>query len=1100
MNWRVGIGVAALLSSGCAGTIAQPGPAPTAPQADAQANPANWPAASSPDALSDSATEQRIDRLVARMSLEQKVGQLIQADIGAIQPSDLAQYPLGSILAGGNSGPGGNERSTAADWNRLVRAFRAASLANGKNGVAIPIIFGVDAVHGHNNIPNATVFPHNIGLGAARDADLIRRIGAATAKEIAASGIEWTFAPTLAVPQDARWGRTYEGYSSDPALVASYSAAMVEGLQGQLVAGKPLANDKVAATAKHFLADGGTYNGIDQGDARMGEAELVRLHAAGYPVAIDAGALTVMASFSSWNGIKHHGNRSLLDDVLKQRMGFDGFIVGDWNAHGQVPDCTVTSCPASINAGLDMFMAPDSWKDLYRNTLAQARDGTIPLPRIEDAVRRILRVKVKLGLLDDPMRERADYPAIGSPAHLALAREAVAKSMVLLKNNGSVLPIKPGAKVLVTGPGADDMAMQNGGWTVSWQGTDVTKADFTNGQTIWQGLDAAVREAGGRATLSPDGSFSAKPDVAVVVFGENPYAEMQGDVPTLDYQPTGAKDLALLRKLKGQGIPVVAVFLSGRPMFASPEINAADAFVAAWLPGTQGSGVADVLVSRRNGTPVRDFTGTLSFAWPKDARSPVTSPLFERGYGLTYASSKPVPTLSEGLGIDLAEALNLDRFFADGRARDPWVLSVSDAGGKRPVGSTATSSPGGAIAVRSVDVTAQEDGKSFTWTGPGQVIIEGPPADLGAAYTAGKVLRVDMRVDRAGAGNAQIAAHNGALPLQSWLAQAKPGEVATYRVPLRCFAANAGELERVGTALRIDGDAGLALTLLDARLEDGTGAAACPGAAPARAAAAPGALIFSDEFDTGSLDRKKWNVEGPAFWVNNEQQAYIDAPETIRFLPAGAVPGAENGVLVLQPQWREGFKTPTGRSVDFVSGRINTRGKFDFTHGRAVARIRMPDAVGVWPAFWLLGNGHWPATGEIDIMEFVGDKSWIGVALHGPGYSGNTPLVNRNPFPAGTDVTSWHEYGAVWSDREILFQIDGKTLYRVTRAMVEKHGKWVFDTPEYVLVNFALGGNYPQGVNKIDRPYPGLPAATVERIKRGEIQMEVDWVRVYAAD
>ena len=1095
MDWRIGIATLALATAGCGGALTQEGV--SGPLAQATADPANWPAASSPDALTDRETEARIDQLLARMSLEQKVGQLIQADIGSIQPADLADYPLGSILAGGNSGPYGDERASAAEWNRLVREFRAASLANGENGVAIPIVFGVDAVHGHNNIPNATVFPHNIGLGAAHDPGLIQRIGAATAREIAASGIEWTFAPTLAVPRDPRWGRTYEGYSSDPALVAAYAEAMVEGLQGDLVAGDPLADGKVAATAKHFLADGGTHNGIDQGDARVSESELVRVHAAGYPAAIEAGALTVMASFSSWNGAKHHGNRSLLTDVLKQRMGFDGFVVGDWNGHGQVAGCTVTSCPASVNAGLDMFMAPDSWKDLYTNTLAQARDGTIAQARIEDAVRRILRVKAKLGLLDDPMRERADFAAIGSADHLALAREAVAKSLVLLKNNGSILPIEPGADVLIAGPGADDMAMQNGGWTVSWQGTDVTKADFTNGQTIWQALSAAVREAGGTATLSADGSFADKPDVAVVVFGETPYAEMQGDVPTLDYQPTGADDLALLQRLKAQGIPVVSVFLSGRPMFTSPEINASDAFVAAWLPGTQANGVADVLVARRSGEPAHDFTGTLPFAWPADARSPIEEPLFARGYGLSYASPGTVPALSEELGVDLAEALNLDTFFADGRAQEPWVLSVSDAGGKRPIESAATTSPGGAVSVRSVDVTAQEDGKAFVWTGPGQVLIEGPPADLARRYEARDALHVALRVDDPGDGGARLALHGGSVPLGPWLAASPSGEVATLRVPLRCLAASGEELERVGTALRIDGDAGLALTLLDARLDDGGNDDTCPGEVDG---AEPGTLIFSDEFNTGSLDRGKWNVVGPTFWVNNEQQAYVDSPETVHFLPAGAVPGAEDGVLVLQPRFSEGFETPSGRKADFVSGRINTKGKFDFTHGRAAARIRMPDATGVWPAFWLLGNGEWPATGEIDILEYVGEKDWVGVALHGPGYSGETPLVNKYFFEDGTDVTQWHEYAVEWSADELIFEVDGREIYRVTRPMVEHYGEWVFDTPKYVIVNFALGGAYPFKTNGIEEPYNGLPAETVARIKEGEIRMEVDWVRVHAAD
>ncbi|HMN52585.1 MAG TPA: glycoside hydrolase family 3 protein, partial [Sphingopyxis sp.] len=464
----------ALLLAGSAGMAMAGSPAP----GSATVHPDRWPEAKTPAAITDAATEARIDALLARMTIEQKVGQLIQADISTITPKDLETYPLGSILAGGNSGPNGNERSSAEDWAKLVGEFRAVSLQPQANGVAIPIIFGVDAVHGHNNVPGATLFPHNIGLGAAHDPELIRRIGQVTAAEIAGSGIEWTFAPTLAVPQDLRWGRSYEGYASDPKLVADYATAMVLGLQGRLVAGRSVDGTHVAATAKHFLADGGTFEGKDQGDARIGEEELIAKHAQGYPAAIDAGALTVMASFSSWNGVKNHGNKGLLTDALKGKMGFEGFVVGDWNGHGQVAGCTVTDCPQSINAGLDMFMAPDSWKGLYASTLAEAKGGRITGARLDDAVRRILRVKYKLGLFDVEHVDRGDVSAVGAPDHLAIAREAVAKSLVLLKNNGGVLPIRPGARVLVTGPGADDMAMQAGGWTISWQGTDVTHADF----------------------------------------------------------------------------------------------------------------------------------------------------------------------------------------------------------------------------------------------------------------------------------------------------------------------------------------------------------------------------------------------------------------------------------------------------------------------------------------------------------------------------------------------------------------------------------------------------------------------------------------------
>jgi len=805
----------ALLLAGTASVAA----AQTGAADAATVHPDLWPAAKSPAAITDAATERRIDALLAKMTVEQKVGQLVQGDISTITPKDLETYPLGSILAGGNSGPNGNERSSAADWAKLVGEFRAVSLKPQANGVAIPIIFGVDAVHGHNNIPGATLFPHNIALGATRDPELIQRIGAVTAAEIAGSGIEWTFAPTLAVPQDLRWGRSYEGYAADPRLVADYAKAMVIGLQGQLVAGKVVGKAHVAATAKHFLADGGTDGGRDQGDARIDEKELIAKHAMGYPAAIDAGTLTVMASFSSWQGIKHHGNKGLLTDALKRKMGFDGFVVGDWNGHGQVAGCSVTDCPASINAGLDMFMAPDSWKGLYETTVKQAKDGTISAARLDDAVRRILRVKYKLGLFDADHGGRGDVAAVGAPAHLAVAREAVAKSLVLLKNNGNVLPIKAGARVLVTGPGADNMAMQSGGWTISWQGTDVTHADFPNGQTIWEGLQKAVGEAGGTAALSKDGSFNDKPDVAIVVFGEEPYAEFQGDVSTLDYQPNEATDLATLQKLKATGIPVVALFLSGRPMFTNPEINAADAFVAGWLPGSQGAGVADVLVAGKTGKPAHGFTGVLPFAWPADAASPVKKPLFAEGYGLKYGETKPVPPLSENLGIDVGAALNVEKYFAGGRARAPWLLSVTDAGGARPVASPPLASPYGHVASRSVDVAAQEDGKSFTWTGPGSFSLSGPNADLSRQLNNSFAVRIDWRIDAVGTGPVQLSFANIPFDISALVAAAPKGQVSTIKVPLRCFADAGADLTRVGAAVAVQADKGFAATLLHTNVE-----------------------------------------------------------------------------------------------------------------------------------------------------------------------------------------------------------------------------------------------------------------------------------------
>lgn len=618
------------------------------------AHPERWPQVQSVG-LVDSETERWIDGVIAKMTLEEKVGQMIQADISTIRPADLRTYPIGAILAGGDSPPlNGEDRSGAAAWLETARAFRSVSIEKrpGRR-VAIPVLFGIDAVHGHNNVVGATIFPHNIGLGATRDPDLTRRIGVITAREVAATGIDWVFAPTLAVPRDDRWGRTYEGYAESPDLVRQFARAMVLGLQGEPEKSRGVLDGFVAATAKHFIADGGTRDGIDQGDADIDENELIRIHAAAYADAIEAGAMTVMVSYSSWQGAKNHANKSLITDVLKGRMGFAGFVVGDWDGHAQVPGCSKDSCPQAINAGIDMLMAPTAWRRLFENTVQQAKRGEIPLERIDDAVRRILRVKKKLGLFESE-RPYEGRSVIGSAEHRMVAREAVRKSLVLLKNNGNVLPIEGDAHVLVTGSAANDIGRACGGWTLSWQGTGNTKAHFPNGESIYDGIREAVTAMGGRAELSRDAQYTTKPDVAVVVFGEQPYAEMKGDVRTIEYRSGDESDLALMRALKADGIPVVAVFLSGRPLWVNPELNAADAFVAAWLPGTEGGGVADVLIGDKAGRPRYDFTGKLSFSWPKrvdqtrlNVGETPYDPLFPYGYGLTYRERAALPPVPE---------------------------------------------------------------------------------------------------------------------------------------------------------------------------------------------------------------------------------------------------------------------------------------------------------------------------------------------------------------------------------------------------------------------------------------------------------------------
>ena len=807
-----------------------------------ETHPELWPAAHSPPALTDAATEARVSALLAKMSLEEKVGQVIQADITAITPQDLKTYPLGSVIAGGNSGPGGDDRASAKAWLDMIRAYHAIALAPRDGHTPIPLMFGLDAVHGDNNIPGATIFPHNVGLGAARDPDLVREIGQATAEETAVIGADWTFGPTLAVPRDVRWGRTYEGYGENPEIVRAYAPAMVEGVQGALPADSAIAPGRVAASIKHFLADGGTLGGKDQGDAQISESELIAIHAQGYPPAIDAGALTVMASFSSWQGVKNHGDKGLLTDVLKGRMGFQGFIVGDWNAHGQVAGCTVTSCAAAFNAGLDMFMAPDSWKGLYANTLAQVRSGEIPMSRLDDAVRRILRVKLKAGLFatDRPFEGRFDL--LGDDAHRALARRAVRESLVLLKNNGALLPLNAHARVLVAGDGADDIGRQSGGWTISWQGTGNSNADFPHGQSIWAGLRDAVEAGGGSAQLSADGSFTSRPDVAIVVFGETPYAEFQGDIPTVDYQPGDKRDLALLRRLQAQHIPVVAVFLSGRPLWTNPEINASDAFVAAWLPGTEGGGVADVLMRKPDGAVNHDFHGKLSYSWPKTAvQAPLNAgtagydPQFAYGYGLTYRDHAELGVLSERSGAAAGAGGNSDVFFRGGRAVAPWSLVLADGKGDAVVGAGRAASPGGAVEIRSVDAGAQESGKAVTWSGGGDgvVKISGPAADLVRQTNGDMALSLRFRVDRTPEAPVRLELQCdgktcASLDVSRLIGATPMGQWRSVKIKLACFRESAADLSKVTAPWAFRTTGRLGLSFADVALVANNGDAVCP--------------------------------------------------------------------------------------------------------------------------------------------------------------------------------------------------------------------------------------------------------------------------------
>lgn len=612
----------------------------------------NWPKVT-PILAKDPVLEAKIATLVAQLSLEQKVGQMIQAEISGVSVDEIKQYRIGSVLNGGGQTPNNNTQATAQDWVDFAEKLFQASMTPAPGIIPIPIFWGVDAVHGHGNVRGATLYPHNIALGATRNGDLVKAIGAATAQEIVATGLDWDFAPTVAVARNDSWGRIYESYSEDPALVAELGAKAIEGLQGTPNTGQFLDAQHVLATAKHFIGDGGTEHGDDQGFTVGDEEELLRLHLPGYTRAVASGVQTVMASYSWWNGTHSHANKRLMTDLLKNHLGFDGLIVSDWQAIGYVPGCTIDNCAEAVNAGVDLFMVPNApeWKNFYHNTLAQVKNGAIPISRIDDAVTRILRVKMRLGLWQKPSPAQRVFAGkqnlIGNADHRALARQAVRESMVLLKNNG-VLPIDPRKTILITGSGAENLSMQVGGWSVTWQGDDTKNSDFPGATSIYKGLQNAIIEAGGNALRQTDINSSTRIDAAIVVFGEKAYAEMNGDLQnlaTLEVEQHHKTTLKQIQALKARGIPVVAVLLSGRPLWVNKELNVADAFVAAWQPGTEGMGVADVLLRNQVGQVQYDFTGKLSFSWPAtpcDTQVNIGdidyAPLFPFGYGLNYGS------------------------------------------------------------------------------------------------------------------------------------------------------------------------------------------------------------------------------------------------------------------------------------------------------------------------------------------------------------------------------------------------------------------------------------------------------------------------------
>ena len=584
------------------------------------------------------------NRILNNMTLEQKVGHVIMPEINSVTPEEVKKYQFGTILNGGGGFPNQNKNSSVQDWKNLSKSYYEASPVI--DGVRVPILWGTDAVHGHNNVIGATIFPHNIGLGATRNELLVRKIGNAVAKEVASTGIIWTFAPTVAVPKNDLWGRTYEGFSENTDLVSSLGKSFIIGLQGE--SESFLDEDHILATVKHFVGDGGTNNGIDQGNTIIDEFLLKEVHAKPYYDAINECALSIMASFNSWNGKKMHGNKYLLTEVLKSQMGFNGFIVGDWNGHGQIPGCEDNNCPDALISGVDIYMVPTEWESLYFNTLEQVRNGVIPIERLNDAVQRILIVKEHLGLFNQRVPHSYNKNFLGSKDHIALAREAVRESIVLLKNHNNNLPMNPNKKYLIVGEMSQQIENQMGGWTITWQGkswegVNLSNEDFPNTQSIFDSLSNFIIQNGGSVEYSKDGSYKNKPDTVIFVYGETPYAEGEGDIVNLNFSKNNRNLLRKMSMFQKNNISVVSLFISGRPLIVDNEIEYSDSFVSIWLPGTAVQGINDVIFSNKDGSINYDFKGKLSFSWPsKTSNNPLNEkdedylPLYKYGYGLTY--------------------------------------------------------------------------------------------------------------------------------------------------------------------------------------------------------------------------------------------------------------------------------------------------------------------------------------------------------------------------------------------------------------------------------------------------------------------------------
>ena len=578
--------------------------------------------------------DMKVEQLVKMMTLEEKVGQMTQVDHRYLEKkSDIKKYFLGSLLSGGGSVP---DTNNVRSWVRMYNEYQSFAL---ETRLKIPIVYGIDAVHGHNNVLNATIFPHNIGLGCSNDEDLVRRISAATAREVQATGLDWTFAPCVAVAQDERWGRTYESFSEDPDIVTRLGNASIQGYQGSSLD----QSNTILACAKHYVGDGNTIYGtgmhgkIDRGDVLLDEKELRSKYIKPFKEAIDNNVGSIMVSYNSWQSEKLHGHKYLIDEVLKKEMKFKGFVVSDWAAIDEIDKDYKKSIIQAVNAGIDMVMVPgqfiesaNSYIDFIELLKESIQDGSIKMSRIDDAVSRILNIKYSMGLFEKPLKKFNKVNDLGSDKNRAIARESVKKSVVLLKNN-NILPIKNNTQnILVAGEHADNIGYQCGGWSIWWQGGS---GKITKGTSILDGIKSHTRK-NINLNYSKSGDVDKNTDLIIVAIGEKPYAEMNGDRESLDLSKD---DIELVNKLSKSGKPIVMILISGRPMILEPILDKCDAILAAWLPGSEGAGISDVLFG--------DYSPTakLSFTWPKNMKQiPINfgdtnyDPLYRFGHGLTF--------------------------------------------------------------------------------------------------------------------------------------------------------------------------------------------------------------------------------------------------------------------------------------------------------------------------------------------------------------------------------------------------------------------------------------------------------------------------------